>query len=260
MLRQTLSLSLLLLSLVFAPCLTALAAPLYQVEVIVFKYLTPPEGQEETWPRDPKLPTLSNAINLQAQTTAAATHQTTPEDMNAHPMPASNTNSDTSTVDLSKITYHYLPSSAFHLSPQETALIGSKQYQVLLHTAWLQTTSAAPTIHLFGGMVFDSQGNPIQMKVSRYQPNADSANTPGAQWELDGTLQVNKDQYYTAKTNLVLTTINPPAKSSWFESKQNRPIFTRYVMKDTQRMKENELHYFDHPRFGVLIGVYRKEE
>jgi hypothetical protein len=233
---------------------------MYQVEVIVFKYLTPPEGQGETWPRDPKLPTLSNAINLQAPTVATPTNQTTQESANAHPMPESNTNIAPPTTDLSKITYRYLPTSAFHLSPQETALIGSKQYQVLLHTAWLQTNNAAPIIHLFGGMVFDGQGNPIQMKVSRYQPNPDSANTPGAQWELDGTLQVNKDQYYTAKTNLVFTTINPPAKSSWFESKQDRPIFTRYVMKDSQRMKENELHYFDHPRFGVLIGIYRKEE
>ncbi len=49
-------------------------------------------------------------------------------------------------------------------------------------------------------------------------------------------------------TNIPDTTV--PYSSGYYQT----PV---YIIKETRRLKLNEIHYFDHPRFGALVKVSR---
>jgi len=193
----------------------------YEVEVLIFKYADPQNIQGEIWPKNPPLPPISRAISLQ---------------------PSEATTS-----------YHYLPTSSFKLTPEERRLRAIPNYQVLLHTAWIQNKGEAPLIHLFGGGIYDETGHFIG-NGNLYEPSPLQQSTNSSQWEVDGTLQVSAEQYYKVNANVMLTIPAPPSRNAWFR-REETPIFSRFVLQQIQRMKPQELHYFDHPMFGMLVMI-----
>jgi hypothetical protein len=247
-----------ILGLSLLPLTHAFAASAYQVEILIFKYINPQGAQSEIWPKDPALPHTYQATNLQPALahTAKAPATTTQTFTDSHPLRESGDQATPSTTEAANNqSYHYLPVSSFKLTPEEKILANRGNYRVLLHSAWLQKNGQAPLIHVFGGAVYDSQGRLIEATTDRYQPLALVSNTTAPQWELDGTVQVSAEQYYKVNTALALTTPAPPAKAAWFGSQETNPTFSRYVLRQIQRMKSDELHYFDHPMFGMLVKV-----
>lgn len=236
--------------------LPASANGLYQVEVIVFKYNNPQDKDRETWPQDPAWPPINQAISLKpplkdiplVNTNARNPSSPTLADTN-------NTQNQPPEVDINELIYHYLPKSDFKLRRQESRLANSQQYQVLMHVAWLQKDTSNRPIHLYGGNVYDTEGQAITRTSNLYNPGPIQSDG-STQWEINGTITANKSRYYNVDANLLLTQPNPKSKHSWFSSSHDTPTFSRYLLKQNQHMKDNELHYFDNPLFGVLVAVF----
>lgn len=118
--------------------------------------------------------------------------------------------------------YQDLPRSMFMLNREANLIARKENYQVLYHHGWLQKAGSSKKVILksSGG---DDQG---------IAPN------------FSGTIKVRKGYYYIADINIALTQAD----------NLNTPI----VIKTRRKLKSKELHYIDHPKLGLLIGIYPK--
>ena len=125
----------------------------------------------------------------------------------------------------------------------------SKDYRMLLHDSWTQPIDAQSTaILLQGGDQF------------------------GDQFELEGTLSVRRTRFLHVETDLWLTRFE--ATGSLADPFQDHPIAKiypalilaaargqshepsyRYHLAQQRRLRSNEVHYLDHPQFGVIIEI-----
>jgi hypothetical protein len=93
-----------------------------------------------------------------------------------------------------------------------------KNYHLVMHKGWRQqiADSHVQKIHLTGGK----------------QLGADN------QYEVDGTVLLSLNRYLQAQSDLLLR-------------KSNQTI----RLKDSSRLRLDEIHYIDHPLYGVIIMV-----
>ena len=125
----------------------------------------------------------------------------------------------------------------------------SKDYRLLLHQSWTQPIDAQSTaILLQGGDQF------------------------GDQFELEGTLSVRRNRFLHVETDLWLTRFE--ATGSMQDPYQDHPMAEvypalllaatrglnhepgyRYHMAQQRRLRSNEVHYLDHPQFGIIIEI-----
>jgi len=107
-------------------------------------------------------------------------------------------------------------------------------YKVLLNIAWQQEIPV--TRH----------GKPIHISGDK----------------IDGTITINRDRYFDIKTNLILTEpisyLNTISPGNYSDTPNNE--FTSFQMKQTRRMRSNELNYIDQPLFGMLIKIVHIEQ
>lgn len=110
-------------------------------------------------------------------------------------------------------------------------------YRPLLHMAWQQPALTG------------DNARPVHVSLS--DPVAD-----GAVMKIDGTVRIRAAQFLHADVDLLyfpddLLLAALPATPAV----EQQTAFTR--MQESRRMKLNELHYFDHPLFGMLLYVSR---
>lgn len=106
----------------------------------------------------------------------------------------------------------------------------SSRYKVLKQVAWIQPAAAkndAPLVSIVGSPMLSGQVRVYSRKLLFV--------------ELELRL-------IRPLTNMSHTTV--PYSSRYYQS----PVF---LVKETRRLKLNEIHYFDHPRFGALLKVSR---
>ena len=192
---------------------------LYQVELIIFQRLPPPPPATDLWASNPVQPNLGNAIKLH--------------------------------IGGNSQDYQLLPETDFKLMPEARALNRSHQYRMILHTAWLQDISnTAQPIQISGGRAYNTYGEPLSSTYS---------SMPAAYWEVNGSLSISKARYFDIKTRLFFT--EPVHQyASYARQAEPQPINTStplisFRMLQSRRMKSNELDYFDHPLFGMLIKI-----
>lgn len=134
----------------------------------------------------------------------------------------------------------------------------SSRFEVLGHYAWVQPINAETTAVLIqAGERFDDS------------------------FEVEGTLGLYRSRFLHAETDLWLTRFAPKTDTPnpylmGFESsledevlagypqlvdvERNRGLHypeSRYPMKQSRRMRSDELHYIDHPMFGLVIRITR---
>jgi hypothetical protein len=114
-----------------------------------------------------------------------------------------------------------LPASKFKLGSVEDALRRSRGYQVIAHVGWTQPGFPRDTARFFN----------INTLV---QP------TTG----LVGQIALSRGRYLHLTLDLVYS---PPTTGG-----ESQP---RYVLQQTRRMRSNERHYIDHPKFGVVAVI-----
>lgn len=111
-----------------------------------------------------------------------------------------------------------VPEAETMLTQAVEQLAGDGRYRVLARKRWRQTAEAK------------SASAPVRIS---------SANA-----ELDGTLRFYLSRFLHVELNLVLQ-----------EGKGGNPAGQAYALDEHRRVRPQEIHYFDHPKFGVLVRV-----
>ena len=122
--------------------------------------------------------------------------------------------------------FHPLPSTSWQLKGSDGRLRNSSQYNLLWHTRWRQPANTAANA----------------TAVNIY---SDGAIESGA---LSGWAEFHVGRYPHLALDLVL---QPPAKETF------SPVDSHYNfhLSETRRLKNGEIHYYDHPAFGALAIV-----
>ena len=148
-----------------------------------------------------------------------------------------------------------------------------KEYKILHKESWIQPALSkenAPYIH----EIFDNNGLLIKLYKSRYLHLDVIA-------YLEGNLSSNKDKKIINKIKLDALKDSIPDEIKDYDIKINTKIFkkdeivkpkinteeafseplirldeVKYLLKEERRIFKNEVHYFDHPKIGIIISVY----
>lgn len=193
------------------------AETLYQVELIAFARNSADAENEENWDRKYNLRYPERLVSLQA-------------------------------TDGSDTPFQALDADAMQLNRETDAIAGRRNWRVLLHTAWRQTVDnpqQATAVVINGGKLF------------------------GAHHELEGTFTLSIDHFLRADANLWLsrfsntnlaaapTTLpNPPGAIAPTGTDNSAYTTTQVVvLQEQRRLRSGEVHYFDHPRIGLVVLV-----
>ncbi|MGD8936396.1 MAG: CsiV family protein [Thiogranum sp.] len=124
----------------------------------------------------------------------------------------------------------WLPESSYHLKAERDAMRRSRGYRPLAYLAWRQT------------LVERNQALPLQL------PAADNRNAA----YVDGTVRVAVERYLHLYLDLQL---HLPAAALSAQIDAPDAELPEIRLTEQRRMRSNELHYFDNPRFGVIALI-----
>lgn len=232
--------------------------PRYTVEVIIFAYNNPP-ATTELWLQDesqiePDWLTATDTVVVTDSLAINAT-QLSPPDV-----------TDTSTdhfSDLSGIEYpislRRLPEQQYSMNEIYKRLETLGAYQPLMHFAWTQTVysedqATAVKLAVFGKLPVGLDGS-TTLYLGRFlhlvmdlqlsaewkpyeEPSPEAADEPAVLTYADN--RVGAD----LADGLAMTL-------------QEKPV--RYKILEDRKVRRMELHYFDHPKFGVIAKTIREE-
>lgn len=214
-----------------------LAADWYSIEVLVFAERDGMGLQEEAWSRDPGWPDVTAAVDLHGGTGSAQVQALSPSEMT--------------------------------LAAAASQLDRSGRYRTLLVTGWRQPGYAA------------NQALPVRVRnlgASVQIPSPDS--TPGAFHQrpsepaVDGVVRMHRSRYLHVMIDLLYLRPDaapavgealPLAATTSMDLQDALATPTVFRLSSMRRIRSGELHYFDHPMFGVLlratpIGVHNQPE
>ncbi|WP_127470856.1 CsiV family protein [Thiomicrorhabdus aquaedulcis] len=127
-----------------------------------------------------------------------------------------------------------------NLTQVVSKMSGSQGYKILFHQAWSQTagnSSKSPSVIINAPAQTGSQ--------------------------LNGTVKLYKTRFAHVAVDLTLDKIIPTRIRDDFARHQKisanlLPTHWRFNLKDARKIKPGELHYIDHPQFGVLVQITPK--
>ncbi|MGB5541298.1 MAG: CsiV family protein [Gammaproteobacteria bacterium] len=126
--------------------------------------------------------------------------------------------------------YTELSSGAYRLDNIRGGLAASRGYRVLFHRAWRQPA-------------YD-RARAVDYPVHALADNGRNS--------VEGTITLIKERYLHLDVNLLLMTAGGTTPALHADGPGSRPAFR---LTEKRRIKSNELHYFDHPRFGMIARV-----
>jgi hypothetical protein len=242
----------------------------YDVEVVVFAHTGEPGA--EAWPLEPGLPALAEALTLR-------------------PAPESEDGAEgeeKEPPELGRAPFQRLPPSTYELKRSWRRLADSEAYRPLLHAAWRQPElprRAAVPVHLHGGLFWyddEAEGGvaiepavpaapPWQPKLEPIEDETGEATDEDAAGTgavgppapiVDGTLRLVVSRYLHAEVDLLYRDPSPDADTRTYRRPgllvpegAERQLPAGFRLQTSRRMRSGEIHYIDHPRFGVLVFV-----
>lgn len=225
---------LLLLLCLASPAIVAAEEPearWFDIEILVFKRAQLSSENFEQWPQDPGRPSTDTAASLLP---VASSNNTDPY----HPVP-----------------FQLLPSRTYQLSESLEKMQASDNYKPLVHLAWRQPTydkdKALPVL-IKGGELITQQ----------LSTSADTIAIPTQTNEIEGTITVSVKRYLHLAADLLLHDPSVAVESVATPlADQTQPVsnpsagMRSYRMIETRRMRSTEVHYIDHPAFGILAVI-----
>ncbi len=225
----------------------------YQVEVIVFEYLYP-DTDGENWYVNPLLPSLQNSASL---VTEKELEQVAQDIVGRTEISREAGNMEgIDEEEIEPVPYKVLPNDRYRLEGIYRVLGLSRDYRPVYHVAWQQPAvdgNLAKAVHL---QIDEDIKKPEQTGAGEiYEPAAVL---------FDGTVRIRSTQFLHVDIDMVYFRSPPlPAGQNGMEHSEpdTQPgKYADYVsMQETRRIRLNELHYFDHPMFGVILQVSRLE-
>lgn len=151
-----------------------------------------------------------------------------------------------------------LPQEAFELADQASALTASGKYQILEHVAWLQPGLAkrqAIPVRIQAGLDYsDDFGEHVPVYLVTEDQGMQEEHAIS---ELDGTVKVVLGRYLHVFTDLIYrrpVDKNVSAEPVTDVSEHGR-VLANFPLKIHRKMRSKELHYIDHPLFGILVEI-----
>ncbi len=237
----------------------------YQAEVIVFERILP-DFDGELWYENPGLPDRSNSIELIAELADA-------DENKAEVKIARPQDSQVLQNKAELIPYLQLAMDRLKLDGVERVLKLSREYRPLLHLAWQQPgfdSNSARAVHL---QKFEDIEELTTAEALVQEPddlaalsNEQTTEEEGYQVQdliFDGTIRLRSSKFLHVDIDMAyfpesLSSEGPlqDADESLFVQQQ-----ADYVrLQESRKIKLNEIHYFDHPSFGVILRVSRLKE
>jgi Peptidoglycan-binding protein, CsiV len=187
----------------------------YKVEIIIFQRTDLNILTEESWLSYPPLPLFKNAV-----------------DMNM--------------LD---------PLSEKELSLTKAAqrIDSNTNYTVLLHQGWIQPIlkpKNAPSVHIYA--------QPLMDKTRPWLDNSSYINELlFNRWRINGSLTISQLNYFNVNADIILTI--PFSELNKFKNLGHTIAPDRRVLnfhlQQNRRIRSDQLYYFDHPLFGILIEI-----
>lgn len=168
----------------------------------------------------PALPAIDAANrSVQAQPAAAPVAQPTPAER------ATKLIADYQS-QLQDRAFRFEPGNMLLLTPEDGRLQRSSIYRVVFHRAWIQPVPDR------------DQLRPMLIQAGE---------RIGTGWRIEGFLGVTRGRYLHLDTRLWYTPNPSP------DAQAEDPGYME--LREQRRMRSGELHYLDHPKFGVLARV-----
>jgi len=110
------------------------------------------------------------------------------------------------------------------------ALEHSGRYSVLFHRAWRQ-------------LAYDKE-HAVAYPIHSFSDNGRDS--------IEGIVKLVRERFLHLDVDLQLMSARHGTKVTYSDTPGNEPAFE---LSETRRIKSNVLHYFDHPRFGMIARV-----
>jgi hypothetical protein len=204
-------------------CCLPLHAAWYQVEIIVFENLTP-DADGEVWLDNPGLPERSNSIDLVTGAAEAAAVG----------------------AETGLVPFQALGPSWFRLDGVFRTLRSTREYRPLLHVAWQQPGEGP------------AADRAVHLEQFR-EPAAGATAAEGGSYTvpeaiLDGTVQLRVGRFLHVAVDMAYF---PRAERPTGAAAPAAAPADYMRMRGRRKVLLNDLNYFDHPLFGVLVQVSR---
>ena len=195
-------------------------------------------------------------INRQLLEAANTPIEDTPEEeVDAESAPASTIDRDALTRLLQQnksSIFQELSGTNLALDKVARSLRRSSRYDMHLHSAWIQP--------------IDGEGTPILLQTGQHYDDL---------FEIDGTVTISRNRYLHVDTDLWYTEFTPSSAAGIdpqvdAEINKNYPDLVTharqrgthvpmqsYRMQQSRRMRSGEMHYLDHPFFGLIVKFTR---
>lgn len=226
----------------------------YKVEVVVFESLDQSVLQSEFWPADPGVPSVAGALELEgAETDTIADYRCRQQSQNCqHLGPSIGEPRDANQQE-----FYLLPAAQHDLNGVVKSLEASGRYRPLAHIAWQQpalTRRRAIAVRIMGGW---PRAAALSVR-GRSSPASHHANGSF----VDGSLRLYRGRYLHVLADFVFYRSQAPQfpaeaqQQAFFDGGQQvTPKPTRFRLSEHRRMRSRELHYLDHPLFGLVVQV-----
>lgn len=149
--------------------------------------------------------------------------------------------------------FQILPASLLSLNSEKNRIKASSKYRVMYHAGWMQSvpeTQNPKPIRIQGGEILDN-----------------------GMYELDGYIAVGRGRYLHFRPDLYFSRSLTPTESNLLPVKSDAqtmrttisgaiPSAGLYIpeiltvnLNQARRMRSKELHFIDHPLFGILVEM-----
>ena len=125
------------------------------------------------------------------------------------------------------------------LAPVLRRLQNTRRYRVIHSTAW-SLPPRRSSIHIQAGQRYTTADRPQHLPA--LEP-----------YEIDGRMTIAPGRYFDITADLLFSsTVLLPASNGTLTD-----TFRQFRLTQSRRIKAKTIHYFDHPLFGVIIGINR---
>ena len=151
-----------------------------------------------------------------------------------------------------------LPDDRLSLTAMRQQMERSGEYRSLFHSSWRQPMRERDQtipVHIQGGRELSPDPALYRSSFSDIEGDVEGDGDQGSQdmsvfdsapqYELQGTLQLSVSRFLHIDPNLWFTRVDSDDQRYYVNIDQSR------------RMRSDELHYIDHPLFGIIVKVTR---
>lgn len=262
----------------------------YAIEVIVFERTSEIGRNAEVWPSEPGLPALADSIEPSIEGLAPQAPGGAASSRSSAGAPAEPAGVPTPLVPMPRA-FKRIPAQQYRLADVWERLEKSSAYRPLLHVGWIQpgyppeearlarvrnANTALGAVNAGGSVAAPRVGNDSGF-ASTLSPRITIARDP-SKAALDGTVRVHRARYLHVEADLLyyrpVDADSRPAAPAANDSSSGLVLDSPdtalieqllagddrvprlFRLTERRRMRSRELHYLDHPLFGVLVAAW----